>query len=65
MSSDARDAWLAGESVRDSLAGLRSVIEEEIPPSRERSLVLTKIQEAELWLPLAAPSPSTLARRDL
>lgn len=34
-------------------------VKNEIPPSRERSLVITKIQEADMWLarvPLASDS---------
>lgn len=32
------------------LIGLIDDINEKVPPSRERSLVITKIQEANLWL---------------
>jgi len=35
---------------KTNLSQLREGIEEEIKPGRERSLALTKIEEAELWL---------------
>lgn len=34
----------------ETLQELRATVEQIVAPSRERSLVLTKLDEAELWL---------------
>lgn len=36
--------------IHDYLASLIDDINERVPSSRERSLVITKLQEADLWL---------------
>lgn len=38
------------QQLLDQLADERVQIENDVKPSRERSLALTKIEEAELWL---------------
>lgn len=40
----------------DDLADIRTAVEVTVKPSRERSLVLTKIEEAELWLGKCQPN---------
>lgn len=39
----------------DAVGVLREAVEKVAAPSRERSLVLTKLEEAELWLIRCAP----------
>lgn len=41
------------------LKNLRAAIERDYAPSRERSLALTKLDEAELWLTRCAPAESS------
>lgn len=36
--------------LHDEFEKLIARVEDEIPPSRERSLVITKLQEADMWL---------------
>jgi hypothetical protein len=40
--------------VGEVLAELHELVERHVPPSRERSLALTKLEEAEMWLTRAA-----------
>lgn len=45
--------------LHEQLDDILARVKNEIPPSRERSLVITKIQEADMWLarvPLASDS---------
>lgn len=43
------------QTILDELADTRTAVEADIKPSRERSLVLIKIEEAEMWLGKCQP----------
>lgn len=41
------------EDIQNNIEKLVTRVNDDIPPSRERSLVITKLQEAYLWLEIA------------
>lgn len=50
LSLEEEDAYNAVDEIHDEIEDILSRIEDDIPSSRERSLVITKLQEADMWL---------------
>lgn len=50
LSLEEEDAYNAVDEIHDGIEDILSRIEDDIPSSRERSLVITKLQEADMWL---------------
>lgn len=53
MSPEDKKAFDGVAELYGKLGEIRAQIEKEVPSSRERSLVLTKLDEAVLWLGMA------------
>ena len=53
MYPEERKAFDCAVELYRKLGEIRAQIEKDIPSSRERSLVLTKLDEAALWLDMA------------
>lgn len=50
MTQEEEKVWDSVIELHNEFAKLIARVEDEIPSSRERSLVLTKLQEADLWM---------------
>lgn len=50
LSLEEENAYNAVDEIHDVIEDILSRIEDDIPSSRERSLVITKLQEADMWL---------------
>lgn len=50
LTPDEEKAFDCVTELHSKLGEIRAQIEKELPPSRERSLVLTKLDETVLWL---------------
>ena len=49
MTPEEEKVWDSVMELHDEFEKLITRVEDEIPPSRERSLVITKLQEADMW----------------
>lgn len=49
MTPEEEKVWDSVMELHDEFEKLIARVEDEIPPSRERSLVITKLQEADMW----------------
>lgn len=50
MTSEEEKVWDSVMELHDEFEKLIARVEDEIPSSRERSLVITKLQEADMWM---------------
>lgn len=50
LSLEEENAHNAVDEIHEEIEDILSRIEDDIPSSRERSLVITKLQEADMWL---------------